>query len=110
MEMKRNKMDECNSRMSAGCNVSLYRSWTVQIGLVPCWEEAVHNCTLKQNKDHQLEDTRLPLLGERMLLQIPVVQTSAPCLEVYRLGTKPNTAQHLQIHQFNACLQHMYHV
>ena len=82
-------MDECYSIMSAGCIVSLYRSWTVQISLVPCWEEAVDNCTLKQNKDHWLEDTRLPLLGERMLLQIPVVQTSGPCLEVYNLGTKP---------------------
>jgi len=60
-------MDESNSGMSAGCNVSLYRLWTVQIGLVPCWEETVHTCTAKQNKDHQLEGTRLSLLGERML-------------------------------------------
>jgi hypothetical protein len=61
-----NKMDESNSKMAAGCNVSLYRFWTVQIGLFSCWEEAVHTCTLKHNKDHQLEDTRLPLLGEKM--------------------------------------------
>ena len=64
----------------------------VQIGLVSCWEEAVHTYTLKHNKDHQLEDTRLPLLGVRVLLQIPVVQTTSHCLEVYHLGTKPHTA------------------
>ena len=68
--MKCNKMDESNSKMAAGCNVSLYRLWTVQIGLVSCWEKAVHTCTLKQNKDPHLEGTRFPVLGENMNLQI----------------------------------------
>ena len=86
------KWMKVNSGMAAGCSVSLYRLWAVQIRSVPCWEVAVHTCTLKQNKDHQLEDTRLPPSGARMLLQVPVVQNTGPCLEVYRLGTKPHIA------------------
>ena len=66
--MKCNKLDESNSGMSAGCNAAMYRLLDcVQIGLVPCWEEVVHTCTLKHNKELQLEDARLPPWGEMML-------------------------------------------
>jgi hypothetical protein len=99
-------MDESNSGMAAGCNVSLYRLQTVQIGLVSCWEEAVHTCTLKHNKDHQLVGTRFTLLGERMLLQIPVVQTTGHCLELYLLGTKPHRAPA----PAGIPVQHVYHI